>query len=68
MILIKSIKKRANLLHTLLAAVFAYGVPFFGVLMDDNWYKYPYILGSHIIGLIILLIIHKWYLANLSRF
>jgi len=58
-------KKKANLLYTLLAAVFAYSVPFFGILMDDNWYKWTYILGSHIIGLIIFLIIHKWYFANL---
>ena len=59
-------KKKANLLYTLLAAVFAYSVPVLGVLMDDSWYKWTYILGSHIIGLIILLIIYKWYLANLN--
>lgn len=59
------IKRKANLLYTLLAAVFAYIIPIFGVLMDDyGWYKWAYILGSHIIGLLIFLFIYKWYLVN----
>lgn len=64
---IKFIKRKANLLYTLLAAVFAYTIPMFGIFMDDyGWWKWIYILGSHIIGLGIFLFVHRWYLINLN--
>lgn len=63
--LIKIIKRKANLRYTLLAAVFAYTIPIFGLLMDDyGFYKWIYILGSHMVGLVIFLFFHKWYLIN----
>ena len=39
-------------------------IPLFGVFMDGMWYKYPYILGTYILGMICIIIVHKWYLKN----
>jgi hypothetical protein len=65
--LIKTIKKKANLRYAMLTAVFAYSIPMLGGLMEDSWYKWAYMLGSHLIGLKIFLIVHKWYVDNEYR-
>jgi hypothetical protein len=62
--LISNLHQNRHFLYCLLAAVFAYGIPVFGVLMDDTWYKWTYILGSHTIGLTIFLFVFKWYLRK----
>ena len=62
--MIEIIKRKANFTITMIALIFAGVIPTLGILMDDTWYKWTYILVSHIIGLVIFLFIHKWYLIN----
>jgi hypothetical protein len=51
--------------YCILSIILAYTIPMFGVFINNESYKYIYVLGTHIIGLIIFFIIfNKLYLKN----
>ncbi len=45
-------------------AIVWHALPLFGLLMDGDWYQYPYILGSYIVGAVVFLWVHKKYLNS----
>lgn len=62
--LLLNIHKNRQLLYCLLVAVLVHIIPIVGIFMDGVWYKYPYILGTYVIGLFFFLKVHRWYLKN----
>lgn len=50
--------------YCIITLVMAYVIPMGGIFMDGMWYKYTYILGTHIIGLLLFWRVFKWYLKN----
>jgi hypothetical protein len=54
---------KINFLLVILVLIGTYFIPMFGIFMEDKWYQYLYILGSHTIGLLIFMKTYKKYLG-----
>lgn len=54
----------SNSVKLMLVAVLVHIIPIGGVFMNGMWYKYPYILGSFSIGLMLFIKVYRWYLKN----
>ena len=59
---LENLYRNIYFLYCLLVVIFAYSIPIFGVFISEIWYKWIYIFGSHIIGLVIFLFVYNKYL------
>jgi len=62
--ILSNLHKNKHFLYCLLVTVLAHIIPMAGIFMDNMWYKYPYILVSYTIGLMLVVKVHSWYLKN----